>query len=180
VGSLGICILFYLFVNYLRFGSFESGYAGINAAGFGKERLEHYGLFNTAYFTFNSIYMFLQGFHIEYSGADKLQISTLDPFGASLLSASPFIIAAFFAKWNRTISWAAWLAMGMSLIHILFYHNNGFIQYNAQRFTLDFMPVLILLVALGFKNSSNDLLLVLKVMVVYAILLNLIVLFLVG
>ena len=180
LGSFGICILIYLVVNYLRLGSIDSGYAGINAAGFGKERIEHYGLFNTAYFVFNSIYMFLQGFHLETIGADKLQISALDPFGTSLLSASPFVIAAFFAKWNRTISWAAWLAIGLSLIHMLFYHNNGFIQYNAQRFTLDFMPVLILLVALGFKNSSNDLLVVLKVMIVYAIFLNLIVLFLVG
>jgi 4-amino-4-deoxy-L-arabinose transferase-like glycosyltransferase len=180
VGSFGICILIYLILNYLRFGSFESGYAEINLAGFGKERFEHYGLFNAAYFVFNSVYMFLQGFHLESGGAGHLQFSALDPFGTSLLSASPFIIAAFFAKWKRTISWGAWLAIVLSLAHMMFYHNNGFIQYNAQRFTLDFMPILILLVALGFRNSSKDLMLVLKMMVVYSILLNLIVLFLVG
>ena len=40
---------------------------------------------------------------------------------------------------------------------MLFYYNNGWGQINVQRFTLDFLPVLVVLVALSVKNVNKKL-----------------------
>ena len=109
---------------------------------------------------------------MNFSGGTMLEYDGLSRFGVSLLAASPFIIASFRAKGEKLIIWGAWVSVLIALIAALFYHNNGYIQYNTQRFSLDFLPVLILLVALGFRNSSEDLRAYWKGMIVYAVLLN--------
>ena len=171
----GICLFSYVAFNYLQFGTFETGYAkmvlkGVAPEDFGGELYQKYGLFSLAYLPFNATYMFLQGFHIDFNAGK--QIIDLDPYGTSLIAASPFVFASFFAKLEHIKLWAAWLSITLTLIHMLLYFNNGFIQFNAQRFTLDFMPILIILVALGLKNISNDLSKMIKGAIIYAIILN--------
>ena len=171
----GICLFSYIGFNYAQFGAFEAGYAKMVVAstapfgGFG-ELFYKYGLFNTVYLPFNAIYMFIQGFHVDFN-ANK-QIIAFDPYGTSLVAASPFILIAFFAKMERSKLYAAWLSITLALIHMLLYFTNGFIQYNTQRYTLDFLPIMIILVALGLKNVSNDLSKVIKGAIIYSILLN--------
>ena len=178
--SVGIGILIYLGFNYYRFGTFGSGYEALNYDTYGGpenflwSRVSQHGIFSPAYVVFNTVYMFIQGYHIKFGGADMLEFSSVDWFGTSLLAASPFVIAAFRAKEDRLLLWGGWAAVVLPLIHALFYHNNGYIQYNTQRFTMDFMPVLIILSALGFKNSSQDLRYYWMGMIIYSILLNLI------
>lgn len=180
ITALGFSIALYLGFNYYRFETFGSGYELMNYALFGGpgnflgERVSQYGVFSPAYFLFNAYHMFIQGFHIDFSGATMLEYAGLSRFGTSLLAASPFVIAAFRAKGEKLFIWSAWLSAGMILVTALFYHNNGYIQYNTQRFSLDFLPVLILLIALGFENSSDDLRAYWKGMIVYSILLNVI------
>lgn len=177
-GSIGLSIALYLGFNYYRFESFGSGYELMNYTAFGGsgnflgERVSQYGVFDPAYFLFNAYHMFIQGYHIDFTGPAMLEYGGLSRFGTSLLMASPFIIAAFRARGEKPIIWSGWLSVIFTLITALFYHNNGYIQYNTQRFSLDFLPALILLVALGFKNSSEDLRAYWKGMIVYAILLN--------
>ena len=103
-----------------------------------------------------------------------LAFSGLDKFGTSLLAASPFVIAAFRAKGEKVTLFCTWAGVVLPLIHALFYHNNGYIQYNMQRFSLDFMPILIILIAKGFSNSSPDLQSYWKGMIIYSIVLNVI------
>ncbi|NOT03709.1 MAG: hypothetical protein HOP27_03830 [Anaerolineales bacterium] len=179
----GICMLSYVAFNFAQFGEFGTGYSnmvvkGVRTEEFGGELFQKYGLFNLAHLPFNAIYMFLQGFHVGFN--ESKQIITLDPYGTSLIAASPFIFISFFAKMERTRLWAAWLSITLALIHMLLYFNNGFIQFNAQRFTLDFMPIMIILIALGLKNASNDLLKLIKGAIIYSIILNTITLVLVG
>jgi 4-amino-4-deoxy-L-arabinose transferase-like glycosyltransferase len=179
----GICIFSYLAFNYAQFGEFGTGYSnmvvkGVRTEEFGGELFQKYGLFSLAHLPFNTIYMFLQGYHVGFN--ESKQIITLDPYGTSLVAASPFIFISFFAKMERTKLWAAWLSITLALIHMLLYFNNGFIQFNAQRFTLDFMPIMIILIALGLKNASNDLSKLIKGAIVYSIILNVITLALVG
>ena len=180
LGGVGVCILLYLGFNYYRFETFGSGYESLNYAAFSGPgnflgaRTSQFGIFAPAYFVFNAVYMFIQGYHIEFGGTNMLGFSGMDRFGTSLLAASPFVIAAFRAKEDRLTLWSAWAGVLLPLIHALFYHNNGYIQYNMQRFSMDFMPILILLVALGFKNSSPDLRGYWKGIIAYSILLNVI------
>jgi hypothetical protein len=184
VAAIGFSIALYLGFNYYRFDTFGSGYDMMNYASFGGpgnflgERVSQYGVFDPAYFVFNAFHMFIQGYHIDFSGAAMLDYAGVSHFGTSLLAASPFVIAAFRARGEKLFLSSAWTSVIVMLLIALFYHNNGYIQYNTQRFSLDFLPVLILLVALGFKNSSDDLRAYWKGMIAYAIFLNALTIFL--
>lgn len=168
--SVGFCLGIYLAYNWIRFGNIlDTGYSYLLLSGFLKERFERFGLFHPAYVPFNFIHMFLQGFHITFSPPTYLGGMQMDPFGTSLAFASPFVFIAFRAKWKRSLLWAAWTSITMSLIHILLYCCNGWIQVNAQRYSLDFLPILILLVALGTKWTAESLW---KAAMIYSILLN--------
>ncbi len=169
--GLGLCIGLYCLFNLARFGNpFDTGYQYMPLQSFLAARVERYGVFHTAYVPFNFIHMFLQGFHVSFAGREQL-LPQLDRFGTSLTMASPFVFLAFWARGPRLLLAAAWASVAFTLAHLLLYYNNGFVQFNAQRFTLDFMPILILLVALGVRRSNPALV---KGLIVYAVSLNII------
>ena len=176
--TISFSVATYMGFNYYRFNTIGSGYELMNYAAYGGPgnflglRVEQYGVFNPAYFLFNVYHMFIQGYHIDFIGETMLNYGGVSRFGTSLLAASPFVIAAFRAKEEKPIIAGAWISIITTLLVSLFYHNNGYIQYNAQRFSLDFLPALIILVGLGFKNSSQELYAYWKGMIIYAILLN--------
>lgn len=165
------CAGLYLAFNRARFGSpFDTGYAYIPLDGFLQERVARYGLFNIAYVPFNLVNLFLQGLHLEFQKPLYLAGARADLFGTSLTFASPFVFVALRARWRKLPAWGAWLAVGLTIAHTLLYYNNGWKQMNAQRFTLDFLPVLMPLVALGTQRVPGKLW---KAAVLYSILLNL-------
>ena len=162
----------YMAMNWVRFGSpLDSGYSYLTVGGYLNERLTRYGLFHPAYILFNFTYMFFQGPHILFEEPSLLKMHGMgvDCFGTSITFASPFVFVAFKARWKKGILWGAWITIGLALIHALFYMNNGWAQLNTQRFTMDFMPVLIVLVALGTKHVTP---LLWKAAIVYAVILN--------
>ena len=141
----------YLWFNAARFGSpFDTGYNYLRVNDFLLLRFKEYGLFSPAYVLFNLLYLFVQGFHVNFTAPNQLSGLEIDPFGTSLLAASPFVLAAFFARRDRLV-WAAWAVVALTAFVTLFYYNNGWVQFNAQRFTLDFWPVLLIPLALGLK-----------------------------
>ena len=169
--SCGFFIALYLLYNYARFGNpLDPGYANILFIGVLKERVDRYGVFSTRYLLFNLYTFFIKGFNIEFQGPALIQIKDMDLWGTSLLSASPFLIASLRAKWPATLKWSAWLTIFGILLGLLFYHNNGYFQTNTIRFSLDFLPLLFLLTALGIKDINPWLL---KSLIGYAIFLNL-------
>lgn len=173
--SVGFCISLYLLFNWLRFDNiFNTGYSYISLPDFLSARVVKYGLFNIKYVPFNFLYMFLQGFHVEFSPPLYLNGIIMDQFGTSITFASPFVFIAFLAKWKNQLLWAIWISIICSLIHMLFYYNNGYVQVNAQRFSLDFLPLVILLVSIGIKRVPKNLG---KVAIIYSICLNVIALF---
>ncbi|MCS6773503.1 MAG: glycosyl transferase family 39 [Anaerolineae bacterium] len=166
---LSLCVGIYLLLNYLRFGdAFETGYRFIQLTGHLAERVSKHGLFSLEYVPFNAIYLFLQGFHLEFAPPDFLRPVGLDPFGSSLLAASPFVAAAFWARWHRLLVVSAWASVGLIVAQTLLYYNNGMLQWNAQRFTLDFLPALMVLVGVGMRSHTS----VWVLAVAYAVALN--------
>lgn len=164
----GIFVLIYLYFNAVRFGNpMDTGYSYIMVQNELVPRLNNYGLFNLAYVPFNFIYMFLQGPHFIFG--DSIMPKEMDVFGTSLTFASPFVFAAFWAKGNKLLIGSAWLAIGLALIHMLLYYNNGWVQINGQRFTLDFLPILIVLVALSINHINKK---ALYAGVAYSVVLN--------
>jgi hypothetical protein len=154
--SLGGCVGFYLLLNFLRFGSpFDSGYQYMPQSGLVGLRAERYGLFSGAYVPFNLIYLLFQGFHVSFNSPDFLTNMVPDAFGTSIFGASPFVLLAFFASRKRAGVISIWLTVIVIQGIQLFYFGNGWMQYNTQRYALDYWPALMVLIALGFKEQQK-------------------------
>jgi hypothetical protein len=170
--TTGAFVGLYLCYNYVRFGNMLStGYEYILYLGILKERVAEYGVFSPHYFLFNLYSFFLKGFNIEFQGNLHLNIKDMDLWGTSLLAASPFLIASIKATLPRIPKIFAWCTIIIILFGQLFYHNNGWHQINTSRFSLDFLPLLMILTALGIKSIPDWLI---KGLVGYSILLNII------
>ncbi|HEU0109746.1 MAG TPA: hypothetical protein VFQ73_02670 [Flavisolibacter sp.] len=165
-----ICVGLYLLYNYIRFGSvFDTGYNYIIYLGILNDRVSEYGVFNAKYFLYNFYCFFLKGFNIEFEGKTHLAIKDMDLWGTSLLAASPFLLASLKARLPKILNIAAWLTVCLILFGQFFYHNNGWHQINTSRFSLDFLPLLMILTSMGYKQLPSWLF---KGMIVYAVLLN--------
>jgi hypothetical protein len=170
--TLGVFVGLYLVYNYMRFHDpFDTGYSHIKYIGVLKQRVDEHGVFSVKYLLFNLYSVFIMGFNIEFKGNSYLNIKDMNLWGTSLLAASPFFVASVKAAWPTALKVAAWGTIIVILGGQLFYHNNGYHQVNTVRFTMDFLPLLIVLTALGIQQLPKWLL---KGMVGYAILLNLI------
>lgn len=166
----------YLIFNYFRFDDFfNTGYeyitykAIVDGSDMFKDRVENLGLFNAQYFWFNFYHMFIKGHNIIFEGESLLKIRNMDFFGTSLLAASPFIIFAVKSTDNKQRLIGYWVTVILIMVSLLFYHNNGWKQVNTQRFTLDFIPALMILVAGGYEKTPSWLF---RAFVIYAIALN--------
>lgn len=172
LGSTGISVILYLIYNYLRFGNpLDAGYRYINFLGVLKERVAQYGVFSGHYVLYNLYNYLIKGFNIEFTGNQLLSIKGMDLFGSALLVASPFLVSAFKSGWHRFLRVFAWITIGIIFTGLLFYHNNGEQQVNTSRFTLDFLPLMFILTALGADKLPPWLF---KSMVIYAITINII------
>lgn len=162
----------YLLYNYIRFGNFlDTGYNYIMYLGVLKDRVDEHGVFNARYFLFNLYCFLIKGFNIEFQGKGLLDIKDMDLWGTSLLAASPFLVASLKARWPKILKISAWATIIVILTGQLFYHNNGWQQVNTSRFSLDFLPLLTVLTALGINEVPKWLF---RGMVIYAVLLNVI------
>ena len=168
---VALAIVAYCVYNGARFsGPFDTGYDYIRESDvFLAQRVNQHGLFSLAYVPFNFTYLFIQGFHVQYEGVELLKTAGSDPFGTSLTFASPFLFFAVLARPPRAVLWAATGGLVVCIAAQLTYYNNGWFQTNAQRFTLDFIPVLVLLLAYAIRRTRSGLW---KAAIVYAVALN--------
>jgi 4-amino-4-deoxy-L-arabinose transferase-like glycosyltransferase len=161
LGALGACVLIYLAYNYIRFGNiFDTGYTYLQLGGFMNTRTEKYGQFSIFHIPFNFVYMFLQGFHINYGDWPDWFTSVheywpVDPFGTAITFASPFVFYAAWARWKKGLLISSWISIAIICLGTLMYYNNGWVQYNTQRFSLDFFPLLIVIIALGIQKGKK-------------------------
>ncbi len=163
-------LILYFGYNVWRFGSpLDTGYNDIAfPPGMLKARVDQYGLWNKAYLVFNAFYLFLQGFHADFADSQKIALSGLDNAGTGVLAASPWLLLAFFARMNRALWACLALIAGISAV-TLFYHSNGFSQFNAQRYVLDWLPAALLIVASGIQRERSA---VFKLLVLWGMALN--------
>lgn len=161
LGVLGLSVIIYLIYNYIRFGNiFDTGYTYLELGGFMADRANKYGQFSIHHIPFNFVYMFIQGFHINYGDWPSWVTSVhewwpVDAFGTALTFASPFIFYAIWAKWKKSLLISAWASIIIICTGTLMYYNNGWVQYNTQRFSLDFLPLLMVIIALGIQHGKK-------------------------
>lgn len=170
---VAVAVLVYMAYNYARFGApLETGYQYMMAPeewSIINYRIDEFGLFSSAYLFFNTVYMFLQGFHLDFGGDAMLTPMGLDPAGASLLAASPFVLMAFFTPLKRPVLIGIACAIVIAA-PTFFYHSNGFSQYNVQRYVLDWLPILFYMLALTVTRREAP---IFGLLVVYGMGLNL-------
>ncbi len=153
---LAVALAIYLAFNQARFGNpLDTGYGHLKLSGFLRERVDRHGLFSLAYVPFNLYYLLLNGFNIAFTSADRLRDFIPDPFGTSLVAASPFLFVAVFAGFKQPRLRACWAATALMACAHLLYYNNGWLQHNAQRFTLDFLPLLLVPLSLGLARQEG-------------------------
>lgn len=163
-------LVLYFAYNYWRFGDvLETGYRFIVMKSDPlASRLAAYGLWNEAYVAFNFFYFFFQGFHVEFAPPQQVAISGLDPAGTSILAASPWLLLLFFARCNRFAVLVLAMIAGFTAL-LMFYHSNGFSQYNVQRYALDWLPAALLVVAPALTARRLEWL---RLLVVWGLVLN--------
>ncbi|KQQ12917.1 hypothetical protein ASF53_11960 [Methylobacterium sp. Leaf123] len=157
----GLCVAaalaIYCAYNAARFGSpFETGYAFIHNPGqesFIWRRITEGGLFSRDYLLFNTLYLFLQGIHFEFGSPRLTELVGFDKAGTALLVASPWLLLAFYARLDRVFAaGAATIAVIAGIT--LFYHSNGAEQIATQRYVLDWLPILIVLMVRGERPPA--------------------------
>jgi 4-amino-4-deoxy-L-arabinose transferase-like glycosyltransferase len=181
--GLAICAGFYLYLNWIRFGDpLDPGYGHLVETGWHRYRAERWGNFHWVYIPSNLIRMFLSGFHIQFLGPSLL-IPRMSPLGTSLTFASPFVFYAFRGRITRAprSNVIGWACIAVTCLVALSYKSAlGAAQVNAVRYTLDFMPMLFIFIALGLERSRGTVYEWLaKRLIVYSIALNLIALILI-
>lgn len=151
-------IAVYLLYNQARFGSpLESGYAHIDyPPGILKERLTSHGLWSLEYLPFNLYHAMVQGFHARFEGPGQMELVGIDRFGTAFLVASPWLAMLLFTPVNRRTVVSGLLVAGLIIV-MLFYHSNGYTQYNVQRYMLDWLPAALVMLAYAIQRHSTAL-----------------------
>lgn len=169
---IAAAIAVYLVYNLARFGNpLDTGYELLrlrNSGSFMDNRLVAHGTFSLTYLVQNLFYLLFQGFHAEFSGPQMTQLTGLDVFGTSLLAASPWLFALVLIRFDRNVAIAVATALLIGGI-TLFYHSNGYTQYNAQRYALDWLPLLFVFLPAVFARLDGTLF---RALVVWSLSLN--------
>ena len=71
-----------------------------------------------------------------------------DPHGLSMLLVSPGLLVAAWAGWRDPTARLLWACAALVAVPVLLYYGGGYIQYG-YRYSLDFTPFMLALVAVG-------------------------------
>lgn len=138
--------------NQVRFGSpFDFGYRYMRVVDpVLINDLKVYGQFHP-HFIFRNIY---DNFFRLPVWDSVCRLITPDPRGMSIFLVSPIVLFLFKAKTRKAWAIGLWISTGIILFIHLLYFNSGAFQFG-YRFSLDFMPLVVLLLATAFKDHLN-------------------------
>lgn len=143
-----LCAALQILYNYGRFGdALEFGFSGQNVASILREDAHRYGQLNLRYLPNNFFYHYL-AYPFPFSGHTWQ--------GGSLFLMTPLYFAAFWAlksspaSWNWLV-WSLWMACVLIAVPSLLVNGTGWMQIG-PRYTVDFAPFLLILVAIGMKG----------------------------
>ena len=138
-----------MWMNHARFGDpMEFGHTYLQVRW--RPRIERWGLFNYHYFAKN----------LAIFTAGLPWLSQLPPFlkisrhGLALWFTTPNLLLALWPRRSSTTQVALWVAILPVALINLAYQNSGWVQFG-YRFALDYMPLLMLLLALGGRRFRS-------------------------
>ena len=155
IGPAAAVLLLALY-NIVRFGSpAEFGYSNMLLSGEGARLMETYGQFNAVYIPRNVFWFFLAPPVIRPDHA--FPWLGYDPRGLSLFIASPallYCIVGGWRQWRLPVVRHAVIAIGLCLVPLLLYFNTGYWQFG-HRFSMDYLPMLLVLVVAGMGTRPG-------------------------
>jgi hypothetical protein len=157
VGGLAIPIALYGYFNYLRFGNpLQTGYAGHVYSSYFAADIQQYGMFSLHYIPKQLYTIFLMSpQYISYFPFLKPL-----PDGMSILLTTPAIFYVVKAKFSESVNlWSLLAIIGILLPTILWF-STGWVQFG-YRYSLDFLPFLLILIAAGMGKTVNTSMIVL-------------------
>jgi len=136
--------------NYVRFGSFgEFGHSHLYANRV-NQQIQQYGLFHYAYLERN--------LHSAFTRLPEIQFHPLrigfSGDGMSLFVTTPLFLYLLWPRERPRLHRALWLTTALIAVPGFFYQNNGWYQFGF-RFSLDYTPYLIVLLALGSRPFTR-------------------------
>ena len=135
--------------NWARFGSpFETGYGISHLTDPALEARRALGVFSIAQIPEN---VRLALFKVFTIGDRPPFLLIPDPYGLSMLLVSPGLLSAISAGFREAQARILWSAAALVAIPVFLYYGGGFVQYGF-RYSLDFTPFLLALVALGRRS----------------------------
>jgi hypothetical protein len=142
---IGLAILVYGWFNWVRFGSpLQAGYAISYLPQPGLDARRAVGLF--------SVLQIPENFRLAVLAPPDTMghfpYLTASPYGLSMLLVSPALLTTLWAGFKSRSAQLMWLAAGIVAVPVFLYYGGGYIQYGF-RYSLDFTPFLIALVAMG-------------------------------
>jgi hypothetical protein len=142
--SIGLMLVY----NKLRFDSFlDFGYSNMSVNQALAANLHTYGQFNIHFLGTDLRYMLFEPFFLSR----HFPFLSFNPQGTGIFFTMPVLIFAFFAfreRKSRPLAVGLALACLLTMMPLLLYFNTGWVQFGA-RFSLDFLPLALLLAILG-------------------------------
>ena len=140
----GVLGLIYPILNYIKFGSpFDTGYRFLPII-WGRS------MFSLSYLPYNL-------YTILFMAPDLSQVFPyVNPGrgGQAIIFTSPFIVLALLSRLPVKTKMLAWTSILFIAAPALFYFNNGYAQFG-YRFILDYLPLLMVLVATAVEKASK-------------------------
>ena len=137
-------------MNYVRFGSFgEFGHSHLYANRVNAQVLR-YGLFHYAFLERN--------LHDAFTRLPEIQFHPLrigfNGEGMSLFVTTPLFLYLLWPREKPRLHGALWLTVAVVAVPGFFYQNSGYYQFGF-RFSVDYTPHLIVLLALGGRRFTG-------------------------
>jgi len=154
--SVGLVFLY----NYLRFGDFfENGYA-MQFVPEHAAKARAYGIFSIIHLPAN-IYYFLLSTPIPVFKDNVSHVLTFpfvkaNPWGMSIFTTSPYFIYLFFINFKKKQTRFMLAATLLIASPIFLYYGIGWRQFG-YRYSLDFLPILYLILIVGMKEKYKNL-----------------------
>ncbi len=139
-----------LWFNAARFGSpFEFGHTHLWDNRVNPD-IQQWGLFSYQYLERN--------LHAAFTRLPSLDAHALrfgyDPHGMSLFITTPLFFMLLWPKEKPALHLALWLTVAVTAIPGFFYQNDGYLQFGF-RFSLDYTPYLVMLLAIGARPMKR-------------------------
>jgi hypothetical protein len=150
---VAVALVAYGWYDWVRFGSpLQAGYALTYLPQPGLAARRALGVFSLQQIPENLRLALLTPFQT----IGKFPFVQADPYGLSMALVSPALFTAFWAGFRNRRGQLMWIAAGLVAIPVFLYYGGGYVQYGF-RYSLDFTPFLVVLVATGSSRWKGPL-----------------------